>query len=237
MNQNDGTYICLRQCLYYIYFANEEDKYECVIDCPEGKPLIGKDNICKISCSEEDGINYYEIEDKSSSDISYPIYKCIPGCGGEYYLQLSNDGFQCYKECPNTQQYNFPYISVEENKCYDDCSKSNINSFTLITEGTPPEKKCVKNCPTSSTDNKKNYGEDKICVENCNGFTDTKLIDQNNKCVAKCDITSTYKFELKGKCVEECDPVTPSFTPSDTDKKLIRYLKGEYKKKEKCLEP
>ena len=175
---HDGTYSCKKTCgEFYIYFENELQEPECVIHCPRDKPFIGKNNICKLSCEREDGFNYYEIN-ITYTYLDYSIYKCIPGCNEEYNLKQSKENtLQCYKECPS----NYPYISREENICYDHCIDSPHNKFTLIREneeGIEYSKECTDKCdnPNDSNSNKRiYYGDDKVCQKNCSEYINTPI--------------------------------------------------------------
>ena len=241
----DGTYTCLKQCTLtnYTYFANIEDEKECVKDCPIDKPFIGKDNICKTSCSEEDGLNYYEVKTISFTNpddttSSYKIYQCISGCNSNHKYKLSNNGIQCYSECPE----NYPYLSygeLNENICYDNCLNSPINTFSLTTEDNSGN--IIRKCLSACENPKIYFGDNKVCVDNCDVFSDTIIVDpsQNNKCVKKCDINSTYKYQLNNKCATKCDPVslTNPTEPADSSKINIRYSKGDYLCKPRCLSP
>ena len=220
IKQLEGTrYICKEACEHYIYFESELDDQSCVIDCPEDKRFIGKNDICKKSCDEEDGINYYKYPVVDTT-LSYIIYKCVSGCEGEhdFNLKLINNGPECYHTCPS----NYPYLSSEENLCYDDCLKSSQNPFTLISgTGAGITKICttIIECESSG---KKYYGENKICLSNCNELGERYLMNYDNTCVLKCDLTSTYKFQLVNQCTDKC--LAPN----------IRYSTNDYICKDKC---
>ena len=219
INDYDDTYKCLRNCGdKFILQLNIEDEPECVEYCPKGMNFIGKDNYCKKSCNEEDGLFYYNYGEQpvpnSETSETYIIYKCIDGCKEDYNgykYMLVNNGNQCYQECTSS----YPYLSVGENLCYDNCLKSRNNPFTV-------DNLCKDKCDEST--GKIYWTESKICISDCSVLSDTKIADYDNKCVSKCDFTSTYKFELNGKCVETCD---------NSNK---RYSLGDYKCKPRCIE-
>ena len=222
----DNVYQCLPNCgndkFILKYGSNNEG--ECVSFCPKEKNFIGRDNVCKRFCGESDGIYYYKIDEKPISNLSpdyiYYIYKCVDGCkeaNDGYRYKEVNNGNQCYKECTT----NFPYLSLEENLCYDNCLKSIENPFSLPM---PNNFRCSKKCEENG--DYKFWGENKVCIKNCSELGDAKIADYNNKCVEKCNITSQYPFELEGSCVESCD-ISP-------EKK--RYSKTDYKCKTKCAE-
>ena len=226
IKEHDGAYQCLRHCLgKYILQTNVEDPLECVDYCPKAKNFIGKDNICKQSCEEEDGLFYYKYDEKddpdSSSGEKYTIYKCVDGCKEDYdgfKLKEANNGKECYKICTT----NYPYLSEVENLCYDECLKSTQNTFTITLDN-----KCAAKC--NETTDYKYWGENKNCTDSCTHLGDTSITDYNNKCVSKCDFTSTYKFELDKKCVDNCNQSGVSIPK-------LRYSLGDYKCKQKCGE-
>ena len=83
------------------------------------------------------------------------IYKCVDGCkeaNDGYRYKEVNNGNQCYKECTT----NFPYLSLEENLCYDNCLKSIENPFSLPM---PNNFRCSKKCEENG--DYKFWGENK----------------------------------------------------------------------------
>ena len=166
---HDHTYTCKKSCgELYIYFENEIEEPECINHCQIDKHFIGKNNICKKSCTNEDGINYYE-KTVNDTDLGYSIYKCIPGCNEEYNLKQSRENsLHCYEKSPS----NYPYKSKEEIICYDHCINSPNNKFTLIREdedGIEYSRECSDKCdnPNDSNPNKRiYYGDDKVCQKN-----------------------------------------------------------------------
>ena len=218
-----GAYQCLRHCLgKYILQTNVEDPLECVEDCPKVKNFIGKDNKCKQSCEEEDGLFYYKYTENiidSDSGEKYTIYKCVDGCKEDYddhKYKEANNGNECYQMCTN----NYPYLSAVENLCYDECLKSTQNTFTITLDS-----KCAEKCDDST--NYIYWGENKNCTDSCSHLGDATITNYNNQCVSKCDFTSTYKFELNEKCVDTC-------YQSSVSTSKLRYSLGDYKCKEKC---
>ena len=233
-NNLDGTYTCQRNCIYYIYQENIEDEPECIRNCPENKNYIGKNNVCKQSCDEEDGINFYELEPNAinpvNPPVSYKIYQCTNGCTGDFHLKEFSNGNQCYKECTT----GYPYLSLSEHLCYDICHKSTIMPFSLVYKdqnGIIQSTLCSNSCDNDGTNINIYFEENKICIENCNLLGNAKIIDRNNKCVEKCNFTSTYRFQLNGKCEEKCEEDDPYGIVTNPKK---RYSKGDYLCKEKC---
>ena len=220
------TYKCLRNCgnNKYILKKNAIDIPQCVDDCPKEMNFIGKDNFCKSSCEDEDGIYYYKLKDRmilfTDPIQNYIIYKCVDGCKQDYdsfMYKEANNGRQCYQQCTTA----YPYLSPEENLCYDNCLNSNQNPFTL-----PDQKICGKNCYQNGQNIY--WGDNKVCISDCNILGDTKIVDTlNNKCVEKCDPESSNHFELDGKCVYSCDNGNPN-------SRKKRYSTGDYKCRERC---
>ncbi|MBO6244626.1 MAG: hypothetical protein J6O41_08755, partial [Clostridia bacterium] len=215
-----NTYECKEDCgTDYILEGSEP---ECVEDCPKEKNFIGKDNVCKSSCGEEDGTHYYLKKEITGTD-SYKIFKCVDDCKSDYegfQLKEDNDNKQCYKECTT----DYPYLLSEEFKCYSICLNS-IKPFSLTTQNNGNE---IKICSYSCNDaNNKYYGDDKICISNCNQIN--KITDYDNSCVDKCGEKDTeYKFLLNDKCVNDCgsdNTITP---------RKLRYSTDDYICKEKC---
>ena len=235
----DQTYNCLRSCGKYIYKENVEDEPECVDYCPNGY-YVGKNNDCKISCDEEDGLFYYEIDftgvTPSPPSPNYKLYKCIDGCKGDYFLREVDNGNQCYKECTT----NFPYMSREEGLCYDTCLKSKNKPFTLEKKDSSdnsygPPKIYSNECTKDGTNVNIYYGDNKVCIKDCAQLEDAKITDHDNHCVAKCNKNSSYPFQLNNKCVDKCEDDNPSAVDGDPLRKK-RYSLGDYVCKEKCIE-
>ena len=227
---SQSSYKCLRNCEIneFIIYNDINQKQECISNCPYNKNFIGKDNICKSSCDENDGIYYYKVNtlQKPNSDNTYNIYKCVDGCKEEntensnergYKYKLANNGNECFRDCP----YDFPYLSRDENLCYDDCLNSDKNPFTF-----KEQKLCVNSCEQNNQ--YRFWGENKVCLDSCNQLSDTKLIDYNNKCVEKCNFEA-YHFQLDGYCVYSC------YTPAINQNKK-RYSTEDYICREKCRE-
>ena len=220
----DNTYKCLRNCLgNFILQINIGDEPECVEYCPKEKNYIGLDDICKTSCGEEDGLYYYKYDEKIDPDsnifATYNIYKCINACepyNEGYKLKEVNNGNQCYQSCTT----DYPYLSVEENLCYDNCLKSGINPFTLSQNNT-----CAEQCDENT--DYKYWGENKNCIDSCSKLSGTTIIDYDNKCIEKCNLSSTYKYELNGKCYDTCNQtgVSPA---------KLRYSIDDYRCRKSC---
>ncbi len=186
-------------------------------------PYIGKDNVCKTSCSEEDGIYYYLKEEVNIPPLNYKIYKCVDGCNyDDYNYKLVNNSKQCFKECID----NYPYLSSEENLCYDRCFKSANNKFTLEKQDT--DGSTIKICTTGCDDttkikySKSNYickdkcgteeylnQETNECLNTCNDYIDL-LLDSNSDltgekaCVASCENIGKYYYLSNKQCLKAC---------------------------------
>ena len=241
--QNESNvYQCKDYCPYQTYITSNN---ECKNKCPIGENYIGAGNICKSSCSSEDGEFYTNINNENEFG-DYPIYKCGKKCSELGDLYLLENTKECVSECPS--EY---YISEYNKMCYFRCSKDNKYSFSIpkeLSTSDPKVNECNDVCPDSA----ENYGEDKICVNGCNHFTFTNIINKkDNSCVSKCDINSDYKY-LYIDDNSAVDDGTNADTNADTNTNNIkRYClddcaKGGNKNKyvdkifqcvEKCEEP
>ena len=226
-----STYICKNICDKYKYQKNINSELECVSFCPEEKNFIGADDTCKESCSQEDGINYYEMDFSTlASPPGYKIFKCVDSCPPEYKNAEANNGNQCFDDkCTE----NYPYLSSEEHLCYDTCLNSLENPFSLTYYGTDEttitSQICAKKCDSETE--YVYFGKNKKCIKNCDELGDEKIADHDKKCVEKCNITSEYRYELDGKCVSNCDQ--SEIDPDGINNKK-RYTIGNYKCKERC---
>ena len=225
-DSDNSIILCKKDCDKYKYQKDSESVLECLRDCPEDKHFIGKNNICKHSCEEEDGINYYEIEPIDST-IEYKIYFCVTGCPEPYSYRLANNDNQCYQNCPD----NYPYKSEEDLKCYSNCLESS-NPFTLNKYDSDhitiiPDK-CDKQCNINT--DFKYFGKNKICITDCSILGDTKIANCNNECVEKCDLQSNCRFQLDNKCTTQCE----EDDPLNTNPIKKRYSLRDYICKEKC---
>ena len=187
--KEDGSYKCLDDCkesasdtnTYYITSNNE-----CRLACPFGQNFIGVGNKCKSFCSKEDG--EYFIKIGSIEEISYSIYKCVEKCNepNQYIL----DGT---KECINYPEDN-TYYKLEKEEgifLYSICLKNDKQSFSY-TSTDETIKECRESCPN---DNKKYYGKDKICSDNCDNYEIENIMNEKDySCVSKCDYNSDYKY-------------------------------------------
>ena len=227
LTSTGNTYECRKNCgNEYIFKENEASEPECVTDCPQGMPYIGKDNVCKTSCSEEDGVYFYS-KTEIAGPPSYKIFQCVDGCNPdhEYKYRAINNDKQCYKQCADTEV--FLYLAEDENLCYDDCLKSEHNQFRLTQHdsgGSVTGKVCTTQCETT---NDKFWGENKVCVDNCDKLGPNKLLD-GNRCVDKCgEYNIQNKYQLDTTCVNDCSVDTQ-------DPKRLRYSKTNYICKLKC---
>ena len=222
---NDGSYLCKLDCLPYYEDIDTSPRPnpECVENCPEERNFIGKDNKCKRACDEEDGINFYEYTDDTTTSLTYKLYKCCDGCKPPHSYREINNGKQCYENCE--QVTNYPYKARDENLCYDNCLKSNKNPFTTK-DPADHEDICSDKCEEAPN---LYYGADKICRSDCSVYGDTNIMGPDYKCVATCLGYSSFKFTLRDKCAESCDAPNANESP-----RLIRYSPSDYICKEKC---
>ena len=234
---NDNIYECKDECAPSEYIL---DNKECLDKCPNGKNFIGKNNICKIGCEEEDGLYYY-LKEEVSGEPPYKIYKCIEQCSGYYHLSVRNNN-ECFNSCSDTNGY--PYLSSLENMCFDNCIYSSRYKFRLDNE-------CLLDC--SGETKKYYYEEEKICSENCN--TGDYAIQTINECVPNCNTLTDnvyYSYTNTGvgdiyyevdTCVLQCPqskPFADGTTCVDICPETSRYYIKEFKHGEtdlqrKCL--
>ena len=84
-----------------------------------------------------------------------------------FLVKKSNNDNQCYDN--GCTEY-YPYLSEEENLCYDICSNSLENPFSLTyynADGTTiTNQKCAKKCDDATE--YVYYGNNKKCIKNCN---------------------------------------------------------------------
>ena len=223
----DNTYECLKNCgIKYIFKENEASEPECKENCPQEMPYIGKDNVCKTSCSEEDGVYFY-LKTKIVGPPEYQIFQCVDGCNPDnvYKYRAINNDKRCYKDCDETGQ--FLYLAADENICYDDCLKSEHNKFRLTQHDSSNNeigKVCTTGCETTLD---KYWGENKVCVDNCDKLGPNKLLD-GTRCVDKCgEYNPQNKYQLDTTCVDDCSRDTQN-------PQRLRYSKTNYICKLKC---
>ena len=71
-----------------VCYSGYNNDFECVDHCPKEMNFIGKDDICKSSCDEDDGIYYYKYYDKIGLNSHYAITDREPTFRNQntYYL-------------------------------------------------------------------------------------------------------------------------------------------------------
>ena len=226
--QNDEEnyyYKCVQNCDLTQYYISSSG--ECVEKCGISENFIGKNRRCKSYCEKEDGIYYKYLEDiKDGEKILYKIYLCLQSYGidsegkKEYLVHETNEIVK--ENCPN----NKPYLSENGNICYSKCIDGD-NSLPFSTE-----ENSKKICSFECKGGKKYYGEDKICLEDCDSFPFNKTInDEDNSCVEKCNLSSLYKFETKESdekihCSKNCEK-----------EGFQKYSEKDYICRDKCLAP
>ena len=201
------NYQCIQVCDNYT-LSNKE----CIEKCPLGENFIGKNKVCRSACdgTKDDGI-YYEKRDTGTQEgIDYIIYACVKNITNMSIGNYIVDGTtQIVDECPRDH----PYLSLGERRCYDLCSKSKYYPFTAEYDNE------TKICATECKESKKYYGEDKICKTQCDNYTFNIINDEDNSCIAECDLSSPYKFktykEGRYHCSLQCDTNQPKYTTSD----------------------
>ena len=200
------NYQCTEVCDDYI--SNKE----CVERCPIGENFIGKNKQCKSACTQEDGIYYEKREEVElqQEGLNYIIYSCLKDITNMTEGNYIVDGTtKIVDKCPTE----YPYLSIGERKCYKVCSKSIFYPFTAEYNNS------TKICSTECKEDKKYYGQDKICKSQCDNYTYNIINDEDNSCVSHCDLTSPYKFKTyrdgRYHCSLQCGNDDPKYTTPD----------------------
>ena len=175
----------------------------CVDECPERENFIGKDKKCKAQCDESEGFyHYYEF--KKSRDNKYSIYKCIEKCSNSTYYLEGFETKQCFKECPR----HLPLLSINENKCYNNCLSSPQYTFTQGSD-------CKASCDIN---HRYYYDRNQTCLSRCNPGDFAEGISINNyiyKCVKNCNFAAGYYSYTNSSttqnkfCFKECPKDKP----------------------------
>ena len=217
-DNEEDIYKCLPNCDLKEYYVSSLG--ECVKKCGKRENFIGKNRRCKSICEEEDGIYYKQLNPETED---YPIYQCLQSYGESEYLV---DGTKkIVSSCPKDK----PYLSGNGNICYSICNKDKSLPFsTKDASGTSGKSICSFECKVET---EKYYGEDKVCIGDCEIFQLNKIINgEDNSCVQKCNIESLYRFETNkdGKlhCLKKCEETN-----------VQKYSEKDYKCVSKCLAP
>ena len=208
----DGTNECLDECYSYQFEYNNI----CYDDCPSGMENILLD---KKTCINEDDIpeNYYWDNNGNMYKKCYNLCKSCSQSGSgtnnncnectNGYIFLSESSVptkNCFKQCQfyyyfsNTEQYTcvescpsgYNKIVVQKGKCIDDCKKD--DQYKYDNDGN-----CLKNCP----DNKKNYEEEKKCLDECYSYQ----FEYNNICYNNCPSGMVNILQNIKTCINEDD--------------------------------
>lgn len=220
---NNGDYECTDNC--------EENEFisslnECVLNCSLGENFIGAGNRCKSECDPYiDGEFYTKLGDNINNEgLNFSIFKCVQKCEQNFILLL-DETKECVTECPSEKPYKSP-----ENICYSLCLKSDKYPFSDFPN-------CINKCPPE-----KYYQEDKICVDECNGYNYI-INKKDNSCVNKCDINSAYRYEINISdtfyCVDTCSKYTFNnykCYENTTCPKPFNFIVGNNECRDKCPE-
>ena len=212
-----SEYKCLSQCPFYTY-ANEE-KTQCLNECPESKKIKFENNeyICLNSETCPEGTYNYE-------NSRFCLASCYPG---DYVIYDTNT---CVKSCPSQgQKYFYEYdssltdgqISLTKNTCVSECINTNKpytrenNHCDISCDSDPSgdyfydesDKKCKKQCDNNGK-TKKNGN---LCKSICNDPDDVsnqnKFEDEKDFCVKECSSSVTgyiYNNKNEFECINEC---------------------------------
>ena len=207
VDEEDYYYKCVQNCDLTQYYISSSG--ECVEKCGINENFIGKNRRCKSHCEkEEDGNFYKKLEDIKDveGNILYKLYLCLQSYGidsednTEYLVYETNEIITQY---PNDKLY----LSENGNIYYSKCIYDKTLTLPFSTE-----ENGIKKCSFECKGDNKYYGEDKVCLPNCDSFPFNKTInDEDNSCVEKCDPSSLYKFETinindgKKHCSQKCE--------------------------------
>ena len=204
VQDTDNVYKCVQNCDLTKYYVSSSTG-KCVDKCERWENFVGKNKRCKDSCEEEE--YYKKIDEGVFEGKSYDIYQCLQnyGSNSEYLIYGTK---KIVNQCPDDY-----YLSKNGNICYRKCIYDKTMSLPFSTEEEDESHIKKKICSYECKDpDKLKYGEDKICLENCDSLPITKIInDENNECVAQCNLNSSYKFETKSKndnkmhCSTKCE--------------------------------
>ena len=221
---NENAYKCVQNCDLSNYYVSSSTG-ECVKKCGMWENFVGNNKRCKNSCESKDGLFYKEI-DKITGEKGYTIYQCLQNYGGESEY-LIHGTYEIVEECPE----NIYYLSENGNICYSKCIYDKTLPFSIEEENEGGTK--IKKCSYECIGENLNYGEDKICLSNCDSFQITKIInDENKQCIDKCNLKSLYKFETKDP--DDNNHLHCSTKCKGTEQK---YSEADYKCLDKCIVP
>jgi hypothetical protein len=180
--KDGNSYKCVDICSHpNIYISSTG---ECVENCKFGEHFIGKNNKCKSLCDEEEDGKFYKnainITSEDGNILLYKIYLCKKTYGTIGSGEDTKRELLVYKtneivdnECPENE-----YLSENGNICYSKCNIDGTLPFS--TEDNDGKKICFYECKGD----KKYFGEDKVCSDNCG---DQIINDEDNSCVSKCN--------------------------------------------------
>ena len=220
IKNEDNSYKCVQNCDLTEYYISSSG--ECVVNCGMSENFIGKNRRCKNYYNKDEDEIYYKEFKKIKNELNeiiYIIYIFLQSYGTnpdvqEYLVHGTNEIVE--NECP----LNKPYLSENGKICYSKCIFDSSLPFSTIDNN-------KKICSFECKGEKIYYGEDKICLENCDSFPFNKTInDEDNSCVEKCNLSSLYKFEteIDGKlhCSKQC---------------ANKYSEEDFICRDKCLPP
>ena len=191
--KSENGYKCIENCNAISEYNYLTSSGECVKDCPLDENFIGYNNECLNRC-ENDG--YFELV----KEDNYKIYKCFEKCentvNNKYYV---NGTKECISNCGELYEYN--------KVCYKNCLLIEGHSYSLkeTIDGT-----VNYSCKDKCDEENKYFGNNHICIDNCNKLPFNKTANQDNFCVIECDLKSNYKFLEKESddrlfCRENCN--------------------------------
>ena len=171
---NNCKDICLSKNLKII------KKYlTCIDDCTKSEFKYEFNNYCLDICPEETYV---------SDSIEY---KCLlKNSEDTYYFDNNKKVFKkCYKTCKE--------CSTGGTEINHNCIQCK-DGFTFLSDS-----QFIKNCKKQCKEYSYNEGNDYILSEKCPEKYN-KLIEEECKCIDKCENDNKYKYEYNNKCYEDC---------------------------------
>ena len=161
--KSENGYKCIENCNAISEYNYLTSSGECVKDCPLDENFIGYNNECLNRC-ENDG--YFEL----FKEDNYKIYKCYEKCentiNNKYYV---NGTKECISNCGELYEYN--------KVCYKNCLLIEGHSYSLKeTIDGNVNYSCKDKCDGEN----KYFGNNHICIDNCNKLPFNKTANQDN---------------------------------------------------------
>ena len=229
-----SNYICIEKCVFPNNYVVEETedgdnanimKNECLSECPEQKPYMRQNDDGEYICSNkpcgEDGTSdqykYYYMDKKI----------CLKNCGQLYYYKLTEgdstkeycvnscDFFKSVKLYHDESQTTSGDTTTYDNKCVENCKKNSEDNggdriFSKLNGY------CGNNCETSDF----YFESDNVCLYKCPEASK----DEGQKCTYCKDFNPVKYIDEDGKCVDKCEDSLTGYIYHDEDNSNIKCL-------------